>query len=151
MEKGFEQLQAKSSPLRSLYFYFVAFVGLLMAVVSTGFIVNDGLRVWLKTTPDNGGVISQPYPATGADYGVKSLLACKDKCGFTAEQVSLANQWEKDNATYQQLQQSNKGQFSNDLATAIPFALVGLPLFLFHFSKVRKDNPAPAVPPTITS
>lgn len=148
MERGFHQLQSKTSPLRSLYFYYVAFVGLLMAVVATGFIVNDGLRVWLKTTPDNGGVVSQPYPATSADYGVTSLLACKDKCGFTAEQVSLANQWLADNATYQQRQQSNKGQFSNDLATAIPFVLIGLPLFLFHFFKVRQDTPETKTPPT---
>lgn len=151
MEQGFQQLQAKTSPLRSLYFYFVAFIGLLMAVVSTGFVVNDGLRVWLKTTPDNGGVISEPFPASTTDYGVKSLLACKDKCGFTAEQVTLAKQWVTDNTTYQELQRSNKGQFSSDMATAIPFILVGLPLFLFHFSKVRKDNPEPTSPPAITS
>lgn len=148
VQRGHKQEQGdKPSPLRSLYFYGVAFAGLVMAVVATGIVINDGLKVWLKTGSDTN-VISQPVPALATDYGVKSLLACSTKCGFTSEQVSLANHWLTDNTKYTELQRTNQGQYSSDLAMAIPFVVVGLPLFLYHFTTIRKDStePKPSTP-----
>lgn len=139
----------KPSPLRSLYFYGVAFAGLVMAVVAAGIVVNDGLNVWLKTGTSTG--ISQPVLAPTTDLGVTGLIACQSKCGFTADQVALARQWSSDNAKYVAIQQSNKGQYSNDLSMAIPFILVGLPLFLYHFTSIRKDTPETTSPPTTIS
>ncbi len=154
MRKGRRADGNKPSPLNSLYFYGVAFAGLVMAVVASGVIINDGLQVWLKTGSDTSVPIVQPAidGPTSSDYGVKSLLACKDKCGFSAEEVSLANQWVADNAKYQDAQTTNTGQYSAELATTIPFVLVGLPLFLYHFTSIRKESsePKPNSPASIS-
>lgn len=142
----------KSSPLHAFYFYGVAFAGLVMAVVAAGIVINDGLQVWLKTGPTNNSFV-QPLSVASNAYGVKSLLACKDKCGFTAEQVALANQWIADDASYTERQQSNVGQYSGQMAGAIPFVLVGLTLFFYHFTTIRRetsDSSTPTPPASIS-
>ncbi len=145
MEKGRQGEQTtQPSPIRSLYFYGIAFAGLVMAVVASGVIVNDGLKVWLKTGGDSN-VISRPV-ATDVitnDAGVKSLLACQSKCGFTSEQIALARQWQTENAQYLDVQKTNRGQYSMELSAAIPFVLIGLPLFFYHFSIGRKESNEP--------
>jgi len=139
-------ISPKTSPLRSVYFYGVSFAGLLTAVVGGAFLLNTVISSLLKTTP----TMNNSYPAVVSKNdtaGIDSVIACAAKCGFSAEDVQLAQQWKNDWTVYQERQTSNSGATQNDLANTIPLILIGLPLFWFHFARIRKET-QPTVPAT---
>lgn len=130
----------KISPIRSLYFYFIAFGGLLVAVIGAGGAINIGLNALLKTTTDINGNISEPVPATYDNGGVQSIIACSDKCGFSADDTALANQWLTDAKGYADRQNVTTGKTANDLSIYLPLLLVGIPLFWYHFARIRRET-----------
>lgn len=153
MQKGAAQEMAetkKISPIRSLYFYFIAFGGLLIAVFGAGGTINIGLNSLLKTSTDMNGSVSEPVPAPYDNGGVKSLIACADKCGFSAEDTALANQWLTDAENYAARQNSTTGKTANDLSIYLPLLLVGIPLFWYHFARIRKETQDAHVPTSPT-
>lgn len=160
MQKGaaVELTESKRiSPIRSLYFYFIAFAGLLVAVIGAGGTINIGLNALLKTstTIDNNGSVSEPMRASSDEGAVKSIIACADKCGFTAEDKALANQWLTDSKDFTDRQNASTGKTANDLSIYLPLLLVGIPLFWYHFARIRKEtqdtHPTTPTPTPVTS
>lgn len=140
MEKGSKKEQEGSSkplPLRSLYYYFLAFSGLVILVVSGGLLLNTGLRTWLNVeTASNNGMVTNISPPTAS---VKSVINCATQCGFTFGDVALANQWLVDQAQYQKNAMSVKAQRDSDFANELPLIFVSIPLFWYHFARIRKE------------
>lgn len=143
----------KTSPLRSVYFYGVSFAGLITAVVGTAFFLNTLISKALKTTPTNNTAMPVQVSLAGGDtIGADSVIACGAKCNISAEDVKLAQDWKGDWQTYLDRQKSNTGSMQNDLANTIPLILIGLPLFWYHFYRIRKETQAvTATPPTSTT
>lgn len=134
------QIQQKPSPLRSIYFYGISFAGLVTVVVGGAFLLNTVLNSALKT---NTAKNSYPVPAmevASETTMINSVIACADKCEFTAADVQLAQDWKADWQKYRDLQLSNVGSTQNDLANTIPLIAVGLPLFWFHFARIRRES-----------
>ncbi|MBI2984739.1 MAG: hypothetical protein HYY50_03895 [Candidatus Kerfeldbacteria bacterium] len=154
MERGgkreLDQLK-KPAPLRSLYYYFVAFSGLLMVVFAAGWIINTVLRVVLRAEDPYGGV-TRPV-ASESDRGTESIVNCASKCGFSADEVRLVRQWQSDQKTFEERTNNKTVQIHSDLSTQLPLLLVGLPLFWAHFARIRRESqeskppaaPTPAV------
>lgn len=137
----------KTSPLRSVYFYGVAFGGLVLAVVGVAMALNVGLKTVLKVqSPSNGSVPSMVY--SGESIAADSLLACAGKCNISSEDQALLTEWKADYAKYQGKQTSTKGAAANDLVTTIPLFLFGIPLFWYHFARIRKETASPSNPTT---
>lgn len=159
MQKGAVAEMAESkriSPIRSLYFYFIAFAGLLVAVIGAGGTINIGLNSLLKTSTDINGNVSEPMRATSDEGAVKSIIACADKCGFTAEDKALADQWLTDSKNFAAKQNKSTGKTASDLSTYLPLLLVGIPLFWYHFARIRKETQdihtaTPTQPTPVTS
>lgn len=131
------------SPLRSVYFYGVAFGGLVLAVVAGAMLINTGLKVALKTESSNRPTISAPtkFPGSISDKtSADSVIACADKCGFTADDVAVTEQWKKDYESTLNVPPSSTTQ--NDLANGIPLVAIGFPLFWYHFARIRKETQA---------
>jgi hypothetical protein len=150
MERGARverQKYTKPTSIRSLYHYFISFSGLLMAVIGLGLIVNSGLQVWLKSESSS---TSQPVMVSD-DTGVRSFLACNTACGYTDADATLANNWLSDYQAYQKGTTSTEGRFQNDLANSLPVILVGLPLFWYHFVKIRRESAEKNQPTTPTA
>lgn len=143
------QNHQKPSPLRSVYFYGVSFAGLVLAVVGGAMLLNSVIGTWLKTTPMNENV-TRPTGIflSNETAGVDSVVACQSACGFTSDDVTLAQAWKTDWATYQDRQKSNNGATANDLATTIPLIVFGVPLFWFHFARIRKETQTTPSTPT---
>lgn len=138
----------KVSPLRSLYFYFIAFSGLLVAVIGAGGLINLGLNQLLRVETSNQA--TEAARPIYDDGGVKSIIACADKCNFSETDVTLAQQWLTDSKNYFQKQISNNGKTAHDLSTFIPLLLIGFPLFWFHFSRIRKEGQESQLPTPAT-
>ncbi len=130
----------KISPIRSLYFYFIAFGGLLVAVIGAGGTINIGLNSLLKTSTDINGNVSEPMRATSDEGAVKSIITCADQCGFSADDTALANQWLTDSKDFAERQNKSTGKTANDLSIYLPLLLVGIPLFWYHFARIRKET-----------
>lgn len=127
----------KISPIRSLYFYFIAFSGLLIAVIGAGGLVNLGLNRVLKVNE----TASETVPATALDpTNVKSIVTCADQCGFTADDVAQAKAWIADAEQYSKDQTVSQGKTYSDLSNYLPLLLIGFPLFWFHFNRIRKET-----------
>lgn len=134
----------RPSPLRSVYFYGVAFGGLVMAVVGGAMLLNTVLKVALHTTSTN--VVSMPTTVSSTAVAADSVVACATKCGFSEADVALVNEWKTVNAAALEAQKKNAGATANDLANTIPYVVFGLPLFWYHFVRIRKETQSAAGP-----
>lgn len=136
--------------VRSVYFYYVAFTGLVLAVVSGALLVNVALKAATGVTDTPSS-----YPPTRLTIAqdpnvllMKSIARCAATCGFTSQEVSLAGQWQRDYETVVQRQQGvGTSKTQGDLAINLPMLAVGLPLFLYHFAQARKDSAEGSEPP----
>lgn len=138
----------KISPLRSLYFYFIAFSGLLIAVIGAGGTINIGLNRLLNTSDPT---MNEPIRSAIDDGAVKSIITCADKCGFSTADVKLAQDWISDTKAFTTRTQSGAGRTGNDLANFLPLLFVGIPLFWYHFNRIRKETQETHSPTRIAS
>jgi preprotein translocase subunit YajC len=151
-KKEREMGKHKPGALRSVYFYLIAFSGLVAAVISSALLVNLGL----KTAFGLGGEQNQipyPQPAVNSTY-VTSIVNCAAACGFTVQEVQLAQDWQTDNQDIQKrYNQQGTSKAQGDLAGNIPIVLVTLPLFWYHFATIRRESqdvtPEPTKPTTV--
>ncbi len=127
----------KLSPIRSLYFYFIAFSGLLVAVIGAGGLVNLGLNQALRVNEAD----IQTVPALSLDtVTVKNIITCATACDFTTDDVAMAERWVTDAEKFSTEQTLSKGKIGSDLSNFLPLLLIGFPLFWFHFNRIRKET-----------
>ncbi|MBI4426538.1 MAG: hypothetical protein HY567_03085 [Candidatus Kerfeldbacteria bacterium] len=150
----------KPGPLRSVYFYLVAFAGLIGAVVSAALLVNTALNVALKIDTDKSTASREPAAVSPVgvsteNYGVKSVVNCAEKCQLTDEDRQLAQEWLVDFDAWQKqniITYPTPSNTQSSLASNIPLLLVLLPLFLYHFLTIRRETAVPEssspAPPT---
>lgn len=144
MEKGAKREQdgnKKPTALRSLYYYFIAFSGLLFMAISAGFLINTGLRVWLKaeTSTTTSPMVLSGTAIDLPTASAQSVINCADKCGFTASDVALAQQWIVDQEKFTAKGKSLTAQRQGDLVNQLPLLAVSIPLFWYHFARIRKE------------
>ncbi len=144
-----EKNRADGHPLvtRAIYFWGMSLFGLLMIVIAGGFLLNVLLRTWLYPNLDSS-TTSTPTPVVSEQASIDSLINCASACGFTDEQVQLAEEWKVDYAaatTTTEVSKTAKRQ--SDIATSLPFVLVGIPLFLYHWLMIRRKTSVPTPPP----
>jgi hypothetical protein len=129
--------------VRSVYFYYVAFAGLVLAVVSAAILLNTGLKSIAGVTEDSPKPIPQPLNTDDPNTQfVQSIVRCAPLCGFSAEEVALAQRWPMDYQKQFSYHLSGTSKTQGDLAQNIPLLLVGIPLFWYHFAVVRREGTA---------
>lgn len=142
MNKGAKQElteDKRPTPLRSVYFYGVSLAGLIMAVVAASMLLNIGFKMAFNTddTSPNRPVVSEASLPTEKST-IQTVIDCAEKCSFTADDVSLAKQYLVDYDKFQKGGNYNSTQ--TDMANTIPILVIGIPLFWFHFAKIRKET-----------
>jgi hypothetical protein len=127
------QPSPKGKTIKSIYFYLVSFVALMMAVFSTADIINIALKTWVFTAADKDmynyprTVCEMPAQATPPD--VKSMPAVsKEDCEKSNEE------------TIKQQEASRVAQKQRDVVRDISMIVVGIPLFLIHWRIVRSKD-----------
>lgn len=101
--------------IRLIYLYLFAFVGLLTVVIGSVQLVNLGLRYFVF--PD-----SDKYEYTAP--------VSPDGANNTQDDKIM-----KDNATRDQ-----KRNRERDLTNSLAMIVVGLPLYLYHWKTIQKEN-----------
>ncbi|MFH1367406.1 MAG: DUF5671 domain-containing protein [Patescibacteria group bacterium] len=126
--------------IRPVYFYFVSLAALLMIVIAGGWLINTGLKTWVikSANEDINMIKSVSSPVLYSDSSaVKSLVDCGAKCGLEQSTVDLASRWQSDYSEWENTSFSNN---QRQAAGAIPFVLLGIPLFWYHWNVVRKES-----------
>jgi hypothetical protein len=134
------------SAIRPTYFYFVSLAALLMIVIAGGMLINLALKTWVIKSADQQTNISGPMvksvpSETGYNSetaALQSVIDCGAKCGIEAQTVTLAKQWMTDYNAWQTIS-VNYNNKQRQAASTIPFVALGIPLFWYHWSVVRKE------------
>lgn len=140
----------KNPIIRIIYLYLFALVGLGMLVVGSAMIINLGLKTWVFTKADQvDDYRSGPVPLyvdTNVDFkNMKELQACSDKCELNATQKQQINEWFGDYENWQNNEKNrNLSAYvvrnrQRQASTALSLILVGLPLWLFHWTTIKRD------------
>lgn len=150
--------EGEPGQIRSFYFYGFALFGLLMAVVSAALLTNLALRTWVfpkagnADTPYGPGPVAERSVSAPEAASVDTIKNCAANCGLRDDDVALADQWTKDMAEIRDGQQKGFSNRQRDLAAEIPVLAAGLPLFFYHFIRIRresrKEGPTPMSPGT---
>lgn len=119
-----QQISPKGSVIKTIYFYLVTFVGLMMVVFSSANLINTALKTWVFTKADNDvyydmACAPQPEGKTVSEYSPAQCEKQREANRINAEANRVA-------------------QKQRDLVRDISFIAVGIPLFLFHWRFIRK-------------
>ena len=126
-----DQPAHKGRVIKSLYFYLVSFVALMMVVFSTADMINIALKTWVFTAADKDmyayprAVCEVPAPATDP----KAVPApTKAECEKSNEE------------NIKQQEASRMAQKQRDVVRDISMIVVGIPLFLIHWRILRSKE-----------
>lgn len=126
---------SKSKTIKSIYFYLVSFVALMMIAFSSADLINTTLKTWVFTKADDYYMYSsktncQALPAPTTNPGTTTP---------TKEQV-IAD-CEQQNEIITKEQEANRtATRQNSIIRDISMIVVGAPLFLIHWRIVRSKD-----------
>ena len=138
----------KNPIIRTIYLYLFSLVGLGMLVVGLSMIINLALKTWIFTKADSQEkYISMPVSVylDPTLKTVEEIKLCGDKCELASSQKEQIDQWLVDYKSWQENEKTRDPNFYTEqrrqrqAATALSLILVGLPLWLFHWSVIKKD------------
>lgn len=106
-----------SQIVKTIYFYLVSFVALLMIVIPTASIINLGVRQFVFRI----GAYENYYPArpVAVDEKMPQVNPEEEKRRFEEQQ---------------------KNQLKRDIARDVSFLLIGIPLFIFNWRLIKRNK-----------
>ncbi|MFA6161075.1 MAG: hypothetical protein WC766_02730 [Patescibacteria group bacterium] len=119
----------KSTLIKTIYFYLVSLIALMMVVFSIADLFNIALKTWVFTKADRNPY-SQPKCATMV-FKDPSLKETDDQYSQRLQQCEQGRVDEQEAFIVQKQQSAVRD---------ISFIVVGLPLFLYHWITIRKDK-----------
>lgn len=120
-----QQPVTKITLIKTVYFFLVSFVALMMIIFSTADLINTVLRTYVFTKADN---FSGFYPE-------QVCVAKPDGKAMTTEECAQQNtiNEKRDKA-------SQESQRQRDLVRDLSMILVGVPVFVLHWRVARKKE-----------
>jgi len=128
------------SIVRTVYLYLFSLIGLCLVVIGGVRLVDMGLRAFVFTKADEGNRIAQKTvyaPFSEAD--IKQIVA---KDGLSEAEKESINQWLADYEASRKIEASRDyigEQRARDAAQSLAFIFIGLPLYFYHWSTVRRE------------
>lgn len=140
--------------IRTSYFYLVSLAALLMVVIAGSVFINSILRLWLIPESTNTiETVEMRLPASAmGPVTISTIQSCGDVCELDPALVAAAGTWQDDYDQWQQAQQQYD-PLQYQVSSSLPFVLLGIPLFWFHwrFAREKKESDASSSePPTNT-
>lgn len=124
--------------LRKVYLYIFSMLGLVLIVIGAVGLINLGLQLTLfRSSLENRYSYTPPEP-----YFLKNVELSEEKVELTEEQKIVLKQWEMDYKNWQE-NQKKRGYLpyvSESLSRNIALLIVGLPLYMYHWNLIKKDE-----------
>ncbi len=128
---------SKGKTIKSIYFYLVSFVALMMVVWSVADMINIALKTWVFTKADNYSYGRIPCAATPPiTYGEKGHEVTESS--VTEEQLKNCEKQEEINQKNEELNRISQRQMS--IVRDISMIVVGIPLFFVHWRILRRKD-----------
>lgn len=121
--------------IRNAYLYLVSLITLIMMVVSCAQLINLALITWVFPKADSSYIYYGPKPVPGAEMKTPDDKRTPEQ--IAADDARAQKQWEEDR---EHSEEQRVAQKYRDLVQNISFLLVATPLFLYHWSVIRKDR-----------
>ncbi|MBU4466738.1 hypothetical protein L6250_03725 [Candidatus Parcubacteria bacterium] len=141
----------KQPLIRTIYLYLFTLIGLVLITIGSVNLINLGLKRFIFTKADQElnynlrpsfPMIIGEKETTGEDF-ISAMDKCQDRCDLTSEQKTQIASWLAD---YQNWQQQEKQfdyltqQRQRELSLALSLIIVGLPLYLYHWTMIKKET-----------
>ena len=126
------QTSGRGKTIKSIYFYLVSFVALMMVVFSTADIINIALKTLVFKAADKDMYYMPPCAIqmeAAARPDVKSAPA-----------VSVEDCEKQNESNKKQQETGRMAQKQRDVVRDISMIVVGIPLFLIHWRILRKKE-----------
>lgn len=113
--------------MKNMYLYAVSFVALMMIVFSAADLVNTVLRVYIFKQADRNFYSYGTIPCPKVEITASGTQPKVPPCISPEEQKRID-------------EQNAAAQRERDLVRDISFLIIGIPLFLFHWRIVKKQQ-----------
>jgi hypothetical protein len=134
---------SKKSLIRTIYIYLFSAVGLVLLIIGTVRFIDMGLKATVfeeaqnvERLEQNSNYYSRPYPTIDVER-------YEDEEEVTEKEIESLKRMIKD---YEEQEEKweNVDRYlarkQEEASYSLAFILVGLPLFLYHWRLVKKDN-----------
>ena len=136
--------------VRTVYLYLFALVGLAITVIGATMLVNLALKAWIFTEADSNNYyyVERP-PSLVFDKDVETVEALKDcgeDCALSDTQLKQIDswlaeyQWWLENTKEEQQVDYRKQQRQRQASTALSMIIVGIPLYMYHWTTIKRDR-----------
>ena len=139
-------LKTKYPLIRTIYLYLFALIGLVMVTIGAAKLIDVGLKTYIFTKADVENTVSYyPRPTFPDDVElVETLVDNKESLQLTTEQARYLDQWIEEYKEWQEKAEIEKVDYvtqrrHQDVSSALSLIIVGLPLYLYHWSVIKKD------------
>ena len=119
---------SKSSLIKTIYFYLVSLISLMMVVFSTADLVNLALKIWVFPKADK-----QEYIEPSCALQIPAKMP-----GISEEEYQ--RQIKNCEANRMNEDERRSIQHQRDAVRDLSFLVVGAPLFLYHWRIIRREG-----------
>jgi hypothetical protein len=127
---------------RTLYLYLAALIGLLLVTIGGVRLVDLGLRSWVFTAADRLDAMHMYQPPL--PHALERVRAAAEpESGLTEEERAMIRQWLAEYRRWEERQVSADPVLARRQAAAassLAMILIGLPLYLYHWGTIRREN-----------
>ena len=132
----------KNNWVRVVYLYLMTAIGLIVFIIGAVSILNLGLKTFIFTQADRDYYIERPN-ALYLNRDLEQAEAIKNCESLTAEDQEMIQNWLVDYQAWKEKSEKVDYPRSNrerSAAQAIAMILVGFPIYLFHWTRIKKDR-----------
>jgi len=128
--------------LRKIYLYLFSMVGLILVIIGAVGFINLGLQltIFRDALQYKYGYLDRPPEP----YFLERVNTLKESEELTEQDKEMLKQWEED---YKKWQESQKKGYlpyvENELSRDVALLIVGIPLYLYHWSLIKKEGGSP--------
>jgi dolichol kinase len=134
----------KKSIVRTIYLYLFALLGLILVIIGGVKLIDLGLKVFIFKEAD---ILIPPYPpvppVADLNPSEKATKEKIEKLEVTEEEKKSLQSWLIEYQRWQEFQSKIdyvKSERQKTAANSLAFIIVGLPIYLYHWSLIRKEK-----------
>jgi len=127
--------------IRAAYLYLLAFIGIILVLIGGSGFVSMGLKTFIFTQADDEQRMYREMPPK--PYGISPAERINGESRAVFRDSALKKDWEQDYEEWRERRKSIDpvtARRHREAASNLSFILVGLPLYLYHWRLIKRDQ-----------
>jgi hypothetical protein len=133
----------KHSLIRAIYLYLFTIIGLALLVVGSVRFIDMGLKAFVFTKAEDPEKIQRMYYYPASAATITKLEEPQTAEGLSEEERVALKNWLAEYKTWQEEEKKIDylaSQRQKNASTNLALILVGLPLYLYHWSLIKRET-----------